>query len=122
VPTPNPANHPEAIDDYLAAFEQALERVPAPLRHSEVDALREELSWLDSRGSAALLDSLGSPTVAARAILVRKIAADELRGRRAAVAAIGVGAGIVAIAVILGRRSLRTRCSCGPVSGGPRPR
>jgi hypothetical protein len=53
---------------------------------------------------------------------VRNIAADELRGRRAAVAAVAVGAGIVAIAVILGRRSLRTRCSCGPVSGGPRPR
>jgi uncharacterized membrane protein len=109
--TPTSTHQPQAIEDYLAAFEEALERVPAPVRHSEVDALREELSWLDSRGSAALLASLGSPTSAARTILIREVAARELRGRRAAIVGVAVGAAILGIGVTVIRRFLRTRCA-----------
>lgn len=108
--------------DYLAEFEIALERVPAQLRHSEVDALREELSWLDSRGAAALLATLGSPRAAAKAILVRKVAADRLRRRRVVVATSGAIAGIAWIALSLARRSLRSRCSGGRMKGSSRPR
>ena len=122
MPTPDLPVSPYTTGEYLAAFEAALERVPATLRHREMDALREELSWLDSRGSAILLAARGTPEAAARAIHIRKIAGDELRMRRAAVVIIGVSAGIVGIAVTAFRRFLRTNCSCRHEPGPPRTR
>ena len=72
----------EESDAYVAAFEQALDRVPAPIRRGSVADLEEELSWLDTRGTKMLFAALGTPQEAARRV-IRKLAADRLRRRRA---------------------------------------
>jgi hypothetical protein len=100
----NLADSRQATADYLAAFECALERAPAPLRHSEMDALEEELSWLDSRGASALLASLGTPQAAAKTIILRGIAAGRLRRRRRLAVVVAAGAGIVGVALLVSGR------------------
>jgi hypothetical protein len=54
---------------YLAALEQVLVGVPAGLVRTAVDELEEEFSWLDSRGTTALLAMWGSPRQAAERIV-----------------------------------------------------
>lgn len=94
---------------YLAAFEQALERAPAPLRHRSVDDLTEEISWLDSRATTALLAAMGTPQQAAQKIL-KGVAMDRLRRRRLTVATSASGIALLGLTLLALARRLQPRC------------
>jgi hypothetical protein len=130
-PSALPASHddrPPGIADsrqsataYLAAFEQALARAPAPLRHRSVDDLAEELSWLDSRATTALLAAMGSPHQAAQKIL-GEVAMDRLRRRWLAVGASATGIALLGLTLFVLARRRQPRCENRDTDNLIRPR
>ncbi|GAB2448616.1 hypothetical protein GCM10027029_03540 [Conyzicola lurida] len=99
----------------MTAFEEALQqRVPAPLRFSSVDDLKEELSWLDSRGTAMLFADLGSPQEAARRIILKWIVSEHLRRRRRGFRILAAGAGVLGLTLLVASNVNNPRVRCSP--------
>jgi len=115
------ADSRQNVAAYLSAFEQALERVPAPLRHRSVDDLTEELSWLDSRSTTALLAAMGSPQQAAEKIRTEKMDRDRLRRRRIAVRTSATAIALLGLKLLVVDHRTQPRCGPSKNCGAIRP-